>query len=435
MEAAVAAQDPVRLAALVQERLAGDASSAAELLQAAAQVALTGASAGYRTGAEASSSAAASSSEAALASSCAEDEALLTLQGISLALPRGRFDLVFSSRALSLRGKGKGGSQLLGPVAWSDVMHVFKVPKQECITRKAGIPPRSYLLVLVLARPLVVGKQEHRCIVVNADGTKPFASLPEARGGQLEQALAQAKREDQLAEHLVFSLLFGSCPGVTEVKQVEPELCSLEAVQAWRGVESGYLYPLRSGLLFLLRPATFISSEDMLGAEAGSGGGPRGGELVVHRVSTKAPEIFSNVGRGDMPVLLSYLSKIVTHRGPDGIGDDDDDEDDKDFEDDDDEEEEVPVRRRARTRSQLAAVQQAFASSSSACEPPAAKRARAQDGTASQAILLDGLKPEFENPAPRGLGARVVANDDDEEEEEDDADDDDDVILESEDVH
>ncbi|CAE8597715.1 unnamed protein product, partial [Polarella glacialis] len=121
----------------------------------------------------------------------------------------------------------------------------------------------------------------------------------------------------------------------------EPEVCSLEAVQAWRGVEEGMIYPLRGGLCFLPRPATFIPAEDILSAEAGKGGGPRGGDLVVHRVDKALPDTFSNVSRADIPNLLAYLSKLVALRAPgDGEADDDEDADDPDFEDEDDEDDE-----------------------------------------------------------------------------------------------
>ncbi|CAE8638480.1 unnamed protein product, partial [Polarella glacialis] len=231
--AAVAAQDAAQLAKLVQERLAGDATSAAELLQAAAEVA-TAMAAGTAPPARQIPLAV-----AAADSGKEQDSAeLMMLGGLSLTVPKGRFDLIFTSTGLTLRGLIRGGpgtggrgAQALRPIPWSDVLHVFKLPKQDG-GRKAGAPARTYMLVLALRHPLVVGKQEHQCVVVNADGAKPFSALPpvaEAAECPLRYRLATALEgeEGAMAEHSVLARVFAAAVGFP-IAVPEPEVCSLE---------------------------------------------------------------------------------------------------------------------------------------------------------------------------------------------------------------
>ena len=55
---------------------------------------------------------------------------------------------------------------------------------------------------------------------------------------------------------------------------------------------------------------------------------------VIHTVDRAMPEVFSNVSRTDIPLLLAYLAKLVALRNPDGAQDDDE-ENDPDFADED----------------------------------------------------------------------------------------------------
>eukprot|EP00931_Biecheleriopsis_adriatica_P087563 TRINITY_DN62006_c0_g1_i1.p1 TRINITY_DN62006_c0_g1~~TRINITY_DN62006_c0_g1_i1.p1 ORF type:complete len:428 (+),score=114.83 TRINITY_DN62006_c0_g1_i1:24-1286(+) len=417
MEDAVAQQDAALLASLVKAQLAGNAASALELLQLAAEVISKELAAVEEPLPPITPGAAAEG----------EDSAIVSLPNLSLAVPRGRFDLSLTSAGVILRGKvGKAGLQQLGPVRWSNVTHTLKLPKQEG-SRKAGAPARTYLLTLVLAEPLTIGKQEYSCLVVNADGVKPMQSLPAVAAsekGELAARLAQARaaleKEEQLSEHIVLSHLFAASLGVPKALEPDAEFCSLEAVQAWKGVEEGTLYPLRAGLCFLTKPAIFLSAEDILSAEAGRGGGPRGGELVVHRVSAKIPYVFSNLSRSDVPLLLAYLSKLRNSGlGGEEADKEDDEEADPDFVAEEAEVEEPPVKRRC-TRGQL----QASLSSASSSTAKPAESAKLISELPALADRIDRIANIDEDDDEEGAEAEG-----EESEEEPDVGDDDDVIV------
>ena len=60
------------------------------------------------------------------------------------------------------------------------------------------------------------------------------------------------------------------------------------------------------GLCFLPKPAIFVPGEDMLQAEAGPRRGPRGGDLILHRVQSKQVK-FQQISAGDMNLGRSKI--------------------------------------------------------------------------------------------------------------------------------
>ncbi|CAJ1363528.1 unnamed protein product [Effrenium voratum] len=331
MDAAVAAQDAAKLAGLVKEQLGPTA--ALKLLQG-------------------------SVNELTKEAPLVVAEVLVKLPSISVSMPRGRYDLLLTEKGLVFQGKTP-----LGLILWEDVVHLLKVPKQES-NRKAGAPAKMYLLVLVLSQPVVVGKQEHRCIVLNANGTKaaPAPALePGGSGSQRHAKVAkvlEALSAEGQAEHEVLSRVLEAGRGIEKVEPA-PSVCALEGIQAWKGVEEGVLYPLSVGLCFLPKPAIFMPAKDILHAEAGSGHGPRGGDLIIHRISNTTPHIFSNLAGADVTALLAYLSTLVAHHQSNGggvpkhVSGEDDEEADPDYEVEGDQR---PAKRRAVTRSQTKAA-------------------------------------------------------------------------------
>ncbi|CAE7487933.1 POB3 [Symbiodinium sp. CCMP2456] len=276
-------------------------------------------------------------------------EVLATFPGTSLAAPRGRYDMLFTSSGLTF-----GGKTPLGPIAWDAVRYFLKLPCLET-NRKAGTVAKNYWLVLVLSQPLLVGKQEYQCVALKASGTKAPQCPPALQSGtgdheRCAAVLKALTAAEEKSEYLVLSRFLEAMIGVDKALSPEPTTCVLEAVQAWRGVEEGVLYPLAAGLCFLPKPATFLPVEDILDAEAGSNSGPRGGELIIHRYDDKKPTVFNNLTGADASALLAYLASVVQHRA-DNVNVDpemeDDEEEDPDFVAD-----APPAKRRVVTRSQ-----------------------------------------------------------------------------------
>lgn len=358
LAAAVAAGDAVALARAVREALGGDAAAAAALLRAASASSGEGAALGATLGT--APVAAPAAAPAAEAGDGTDRETLLALPGVSLQAPRGRFDLLLSAAGVALRACGAKagvGAAAAPAVPWGDLRHVLRVPKPDNY-RKAGAPARAYYLVLPLSAPLQVGKQNYGCIVINADGVKPFPSAaalsleaaavraggalaarlaaalqrpaaePTAAANRSEEAseppsVAQLKRvfEAKAAaepEHVTLSRLLAASLGVAAPEEPDIAICPCDWFRAYRGVDEGALYPLRTGLLFLPRPAIFVPAAEILGIATGRDGsvhcGATNTDVRVERTGTDGAgpttEVFSNLPRGDVPLLLSSVAAL-----------------------------------------------------------------------------------------------------------------------------
>ena len=267
MEEAVMAKNGGKLAELVKDKL-GDANAALKLLQ---------------------DSAATLSAEAPVVLesdalvSAPPAEVLVELHALSVATPRGRFDITLAERGVFVQGK-----PLRCEIPWADVLHVLLLPKQEP-NRKPGTAAKMYWVVLVLECPISVGKQQHHCLVLNANGMKAPVNAPRLGSnasprGQRCAKVMEAVVAGTTPEHEVLAKLFAACIGIEKAVEPDRAVCLLESVQAFSAREEGFIYPLSIGLCFVPKPAVFVPAEDMLQAEAGTGRGPRGADLLLHRV-------------------------------------------------------------------------------------------------------------------------------------------------------
>jgi hypothetical protein len=311
--AAVRARDATRLAATVVQLLGGEHASAAELLRAAAREATS------------SESQNRSCTEARKESNVS----FVTLSGLSLAAPRGRFDVVLGSAGVLLRAKG--GAVVHGPISWDGIAHVLKVPKPETY-RKFDAPARAYYVVLVFgdAVRLVIGKQELQCVVFNADGAKPLPNSTITTGDASQASHEHATRVEALAvtasavaseaEHVALARLFAACFQDKKcVTEPDRAVCIAESLRAYRGVDEGALYPLRPGLLFLPKPALFIPTTNIAGLSQGGPGSASIADIVVQLRNataegdkaktrkTAAGEAFSNIAKHDLELLAEYV--------------------------------------------------------------------------------------------------------------------------------
>lgn len=284
------------------------------------------------------------------------DEIVLTLPGISFVAPHGRHDCIMTEDSIFLKSQS-GKKALIPPIPLADVKHLLKLPKLEAM-RAAGAPAKTYWLVLVLEHPITVGKQIHKCVVMKLEGVKvPSSKLQApslgpkscARRDRCERALREALEAE---EAVVVSAVVAACVNAT-VLEPEASVCILEGAEARaeRG-ELGVLYPLRSGLAFLPKPAIFVPGDDILEAQAGTGA-PGGEDLIIHRESGGEVR-FQSVASSDLKALLSYFATLAP-KIQNGNGASDtlwpEEDDGSDFEDED----ARPAKRRVVTRSQTCA--------------------------------------------------------------------------------
>jgi len=339
MEDAVRAKDANALAALVTQLLGGRNDLATQLLQAAAQLSATGDSLPKPEFPVPELEAA----NAVPSQTGVDDADFVVFNSLSVVVPRGRFDLTLAVSGIKLVGK----SGPLGPLRWADVSNVLKLPKST-YNRRAGMPPTAFYVVMVLRKPLAVGKQQHGCIVINADGLKPLSmvharGLPHGRGAKIAAVVSGCKDDEDEATTL--PRLLSAAVGVG-IDQHDPNICELEWVRAHRGVDEGTLYALPVGFIFLPKPAMFIPATELAGITVGRSGGIHIGasstDLVIERAGVAEPEVFSNINKEDVAALARYVNAVtsIRNRGVESASgsqgrrctDSDDEEADEDYE-------------------------------------------------------------------------------------------------------
>jgi len=334
------------------------------------------------------------------------------LPNCSFARPSGRFDMLLTTSGFSLRSKG-GASH--GPVPWSSVTHLLKLPKPEP-HRKAGMPAKAYFVVFALGSHLTVGKQVLQCVVMNVDGIKPISADALARISIaaeheiLEQehsaiasfnSAARCAAPDE-AEHVVVARLLTAGSGM-RIHGPEPEVCPLESIKAYRGVDDGALYVIRAGLCFLPKPGLFIAAADISGIEC-SRRSSNTADIVVQRAGG-GREVFSNVANDDVVLLNQFVGMLLAARNgaskPRGAGaqrgaGSDDEEEDEDFEPECDETDAPP----ALGSADMPAASSARASAAAPAQPGQRKRAAFVEEavakrTRSSAAVLAAMQEEL----------------------------------------
>ncbi|KAG2435138.1 hypothetical protein HXX76_007223 [Chlamydomonas incerta] len=228
---------------LVAKRIA-EPDLAAELISAAARLAVAAASAnGKENTPVAAACAVAAPSDASL---------VVKFPGLSLNSPRGKFDVGFSPEALVL---SNAKSSVVVPVA--AITHVAILDQIPQDTKK------RCLLFVVLDRngPAVLnGKQRLEAVIIQTLETEMLRAT--TAGGEALDGPAAAVLCEALA--LVK-------PGFQDFIAPDPDLFRTAkghvGVSAYVKASAGHLFPLRGGLLFAERPPLFLPAADVLAVE------------------------------------------------------------------------------------------------------------------------------------------------------------------------
>ena len=266
-------------------------------------------------------------------------ECIVRLGALSLA-PQQRYEVTLTAEGIQLQGR-----QAI-EICWSDAVHLLKLPKIHMEpNRKAGMRAQKYWLVVVLEKAFLVGKQQHRCLVMNLGTKAREQPVLGSQTGERAERCSKVLEEKEMAEDVLVTRLFEACLGQ---KAIEPQesVCALEGAQAWAERAEGVLFPLHVGLIFLPRPALFVPAEDILEAQAGTGRGRRGGDLVIHRACGEKAAKFENIQGGHMTALLAYIGAVATHHRRDQRNEVEEEDEGSDFEVED----LRPAKRRAVTR-------------------------------------------------------------------------------------
>ncbi|WIA11565.1 hypothetical protein OEZ85_011674 [Tetradesmus obliquus] len=250
------------------------------------------------------------------------------LQGVSLIIPRGKFDMGFYADSLQVTSK-----QTSALIPYSSIQHVLvidAIPKQPSTT--------NIVLVMKPGHPVQQGKNQLDMVVVQTKD-QPELSLPAPAACQ-ELGDTLAGPAAVVLSTLLASYIedIGDSTFLTADSSVFSSSSGDLMIAANRGATPGWLVPLSAGLCYIGKPGRFLPSSAISKVafhRAGGGsstfditikpakgfGGGSGGAAAA---AGKALEL----GQIDAAELVKLQGYLMAQRIR--IGTDDDDDDDED---------------------------------------------------------------------------------------------------------
>ena len=214
--------------------------------------------------------------------------------------PRGRFNVTLSSEGMLLEGK-----QVTCFVPWGKISHMACVPSNAS-SKKEG----EELLTLLLSEPVKCNNKDIKTLVWN---------LSKASGKDLSAIHESSSAPITGTEHTVVAALVGLCTNMIVVTPQKELFQSITAqkpfLRCYKGIQEGAIYPLQNGILFV-KPALFITTENIASLSAGRGGGAgntRYVDLVIETADGKSHE-FTNIERDELPAIQVYVKGYLEAR-------------------------------------------------------------------------------------------------------------------------
>ena len=224
----------------------------------------------------------------------------LVINDAQLLEPRGRFNVTLSSEGMLLEGK-----QVTCFVPWIKISHTACVPSNAS-SKKEG----EELLTLLLSEPVKCNNKDLKTVVWN---------LSKAPGKDLTVNHESSSTPIIGTEHMVVAALVGLCtnmPVVTPQKELFQSIATQKPfLRCYKGIQEGAIYPLQNGILFV-KPALFITTENIASLSAGRGGGAgntRYVDLVIETADGKSHE-FTNIERDELPAIQIYVKGYLEAR-------------------------------------------------------------------------------------------------------------------------
>jgi len=259
-------------------------------------------------------------------------EMIATVPEVTMIIPRGKYSFDFYSTFAKLHGKTNDYK-----IMYKDIQKCFLLPKP------GGIH-MAYILSLNV--PLRQGQTHHSFIALQFDKEKTQKVTINLSKEQLKE-----QYDDKLPPELdtsiydVISKLFKFLAKVNilipgEFKSSKGD----EAIKCSVKASDGFLYPLKSSLIFINKPITYIKLSEIKYVEfsrIGSAGMPssRSFDLTVAKLTDNSTITFSGIDKDEYKNLSAYLKdKNIKMRSVDvetnqhiemsDAGADEDDEDD-----------------------------------------------------------------------------------------------------------
>lgn len=287
-------------------------------------------------------------------------EAVAMISDIALTAPRGKHDFEFFQQTVKVRGKTQTYT-----IKYKNIARLFllELPDHNKIT-----------LVIGLDQPLRQGNQLHDFLVLNFEKDRMITTKVNLPEEKLKQ-FALVPGAPQKAVNLVAALL-KDLSGKSIVTRNSDFKVDFSCARCNHKAQSGYLFPLKKSLIFIVKPVTWLRYDEIESIEFRTEMMRRNSfDMIVHLRGL--PEVeFLQMEKNEFRPLLDCLTKVgvdiknlrslqsgtapglgertaaprvydaaLSSRRSSGMGDaadrdDDEEEDDEDFEDEDEEEDE-----------------------------------------------------------------------------------------------
>ncbi|VAH15234.1 unnamed protein product [Triticum turgidum subsp. durum] len=237
----------------------------------------------------------------AIADVGSSEEAVVSLEGIAILTPRGRYTVELHMSFLRLQGQANDFK-----IQYSSILRLFVLPKSN--------NPHTFV-VITLDPPIRKGQTLYPHIVIQF----VTENVVEKELSLSEEVLAE-KYKDRLQssynglEHEVFSKILRGLSGAKVTRPSTFRSCQDGyAVKSSLKAEDGLLYPLEKGFFFLPKPPTLILHEEIEYVEFerhGAGGASMSShyfDLLV-KLKNDQEHLFRNIQRNEYHNLFNFVS-------------------------------------------------------------------------------------------------------------------------------
>lgn len=203
------------------------------------------------------------------------------MKDASVAEPRGKFHIRFTSTGLSLEGKQNGCF-----VPWENITRMILVPNSNCAKKQS-----EDFLLLQFSAVMFNNKSIGNILFPLSKDNDVARKITIAYGGLVFDG-CESTAVSSLISKLCHDVNNTSFETGTVNQNIFLSANGSSFLHCYRGTQEGVLYPMSVGLLFL-RPIVFIPSKEVAGMSAGRGGAAQTKYVDLKVSNTCAPRTVS----------------------------------------------------------------------------------------------------------------------------------------------
>ena len=228
-------------------------------------------------------------------------EIVASIQDLPMLIPRGNYSLDFYSNFAKLHGKTHDYK-----IMFKDIDKIFMLPKPDGV---------HIVYILHLTQPLRQGMTLHHFIALNLESERETTvrlnltpeEITEKYGDKLKPEM-----EGKLYD--ILSSLFDHLVGIKKIIVPGDFMSSRDskAVKCSVRAAEGYLYPLKSSLVFIHKPILYIRHSELKSVEfsrvgQGTTGVSRSFDITLTKLRDDTQITFLSIDKEEQKVLMSYF--------------------------------------------------------------------------------------------------------------------------------